>query len=214
LLNTQTESQTVDIYNDSDKPISITADPKSLGTHLGLVVNPKILSAKQAGTITITYTAPKKNDWGYQIDRISLILNNIPAAGFPLTVSATIVEDFSKLTPDQLAKAPTMDFTTTEFDFGKIKQGASVSHEYSFKNNGKSDLFIRETETTCGCTAVDNKKVIKPGETSSIKVTFNSTGKSGVQNKSITITTNIPGKDKNGADKRKIILRIKGEVTI
>jgi len=214
LLNTQTETQTVDIFNDSDKPIAVTADPKSLKDHLSIVANPKVLPAKQAGTLTITYNGSKKNEWGYLVDRISLLLNSQEASGYPLSVSATIVEDFSKLSPDQLAKAPTMDFETTEFDFGKIKQGESISHEYLFKNNGKSDLFIRNTETSCGCTAVENKKIIKPGETASIKVVFNSSGKSGKQNKTITLITNIPGKDKSGSDKYKVILRIKGEVII
>jgi hypothetical protein len=169
---------------------------------------------KVSGIITITYDATKKNEWGYLIDRISLLLNNQPATGYPLSVSATIVEDFSKLTPEQLAKAPTMDFTETEFNFGKLKQGESVTHEFAFKNNGKTDLIIRNTETTCGCTAVENKKVIKPGESSSIKVIFNSAGKNGGQNKSITLTTNVPGKDKSGVDKYKIILKIKGEVIL
>ena len=213
LFNTQTESQTVDIFNDSDKAITITTDPLNLTKHISIVANPKVLPAKQAGSLTVTYNATKKNDWGYLIDKVSLLLNNQAATGFPLSVSATIVEDFSKLTPDQLAKAPAMDFASKEFDFGKIKQGEKVTHEYTFKNNGKTDLIIRETQTSCGCTAVENKKVIKPGESSSIKVVFNSNGKTGKQNKNITLITNIPGKDQSGADKYKISLRIIGEVT-
>ncbi len=214
LFNTQTESQTVDIFNDSDKPITISTDPESLKEHISIVANPKTLQAKQSGSLTITYNAAKKNDWGYLIDRFQLVLNNKVAEGAALTVSATIVEDFSVLTPDQLANAPTMDFSSKEFDFGKIKQGEKVTHEFTFKNNGKTDLIIRETQTSCGCTAVENKKIIKSGESSSIKAVFNSEGKIGKQNKNITLITNIPGKEQSGVDKYKISLRITGEVSV
>jgi hypothetical protein len=212
ILNTQTESQTVDIFNDSDQPLNILADPKSLKDHINIVANPKILPAKQSGTLIITYNASKNPEWDYQVDRITLLLNGKEPSGYPLSVSATIVEDFSRYTPEQLANGPTMDFETKEFDLGNIKQGTTVAHEFKYTNKGKSDLIIRKTQSSCGCTAVENKKVIKPGESSSIKVAFNSTGKNGGQNKSVTLITNIPGKDAKGADKNKITLRIKGQV--
>jgi len=47
--------------------------------------------------------------------------------------------------------------------------------------------------------------VIKPGETSKIGVTFNSSGKKGNQNKTITVIANDP-------DSPSIILKVKGEV--
>jgi hypothetical protein len=162
--------------------------------------------------ITITYDASKKDSWDYSADRVPLVLNGTPAPGYPLSVSATIVEDFSKLTKEELANSPTMDFENKEFDFGTIKQGDKTTHEFKFKNNGKRDLIIRSTRSSCGCTAVETKKIIKPGETSSIKTTFNSAGKLGKQNKSITLITNIPGKESTGADKYKIILRVKGTI--
>jgi len=60
-------------------------------------------------------------------------------------------------------------------------------------NNGKSELIIRNIRSSCGCTAVaPSTKVIGPGESAPIKVTFNSRGKRGRQSKSITVITNDP----------------------
>ena len=182
--------------------------------HIKAVVVPNKLKAHQKGKFIITYDASKKNNWGYVIDRLNVLINGTKPMRNTLSVSATIVEDFSKLSKNELANAPTMDFDKKEFNFGKLKQGKSVTHEFKFKNNGKRDLIIRKTKTSCGCTAVEMKKVIKPDETSTIKAVFNSAHKSGRQNKSITLTTNIPGKDKNGRDLYKIILRVKGEVIV
>ena len=100
---------------------------------------------------------------------------------------------FSHLSPTELANAPKIVFSQTEYDFGTIKQGDKVTYEYKFKNEGKSDLIIRKVKATCGCTVPNPEKmVIKPGEESFIKATFNSAGKKGHQSKPITITTNDP----------------------
>lgn len=212
MFNTQTKTQSVDFINDSDKPVTVTLDPRYERPHLKVIISPKTVAPKKTGKITVTYDAAKKNKWDYSTDRLQLLINGVKAAGYPPSVSATIVEDFSKLSAKELADAPTMDFTSKEFNFGTIKQGTKATHEFKFKNNGKRDLIIRNTRSSCGCTAVETKKVIKPGETSSIKTTFSSAGKMGKQNKSITLITNIPGKSKTGAYKYKVLLRVKGNI--
>lgn len=212
VYNTETKTQSVEFINDSDKPVTVGVNEKHVTDHLKVSVSPQTVAPKKTGKITITYNASKKNSWGYRADRLPLVINGNPAPGYPLSISATISEDFSKLSNEELANAPTMDFDGKEFDFGTIKQGDKITHEFKFKNSGKRDLIIRETQSSCGCTAVETKKVIKAGETSSIKATFNSAGKMGKQNKSITLITNIPGKEKTGADKYKIILRVKGVI--
>ena len=88
-------------------------------------------------------------------------------------------------------------FEESSFNFGTITEGEKVNHSFKFRNDGKSDLVIRKISTSCGCTAVEKKaEVIKPGESSSIDVTFNSAGKSNRQNKSITIICNDPKNSK------------------
>ena len=80
-----------------------------------------------------------------------------------------------------------------EFQFGKINQGEKVEHTYVLTNSGKSDLHIRKVNASCGCTAVQpDKNVIAPGESVNIKTVFNSAGKVGNQNKTVTIITNDP----------------------
>lgn len=87
--------------------------------------------------------------------------------------------------------AAVMDFEKGNYDFGKITQGEKVSYSYKFKNSGKSPLIILNATATCGCTVPEvPKEPIKPGEEGEIKVVFNSTGKSGMQDKVITVTSN------------------------
>jgi hypothetical protein len=90
-------------------------------------------------------------------------------------------------TPD----APVMTFETINHDFGKIKEGEKVVYEFKFKNTGKTPLIISNASATCGCTIPEiPKDPVKPGAEGVIKVVFDSTGKSGLQDKVVTITSN------------------------
>lgn len=89
------------------------------------------------------------------------------------------------------SRAPVLSFETTSYDFGKIKEGEKVSYDFKFANNGKSPLIISNASASCGCTVPEKPDApIGPGESGVIKVVFNSSGKQGMQNKTVTITSN------------------------
>ena len=89
------------------------------------------------------------------------------------------------------AMKPTMDFTDTVHQFGVIHQGEVVNYEFAFTNNGKSALIIRDASGSCGCTVPEYPHdPVQPGKSAILKVTFNSAGKQGSQEKSVTIHTN------------------------
>ncbi len=76
-------------------------------------------------------------------------------------------------------------------DFGTIKEGEIVVTEFIVKNVGDSDLLIHEAKGSCGCTVPQPpKEPIKPGDSAPIKVSFDSKGKPGSQEKTVTLTTN------------------------
>ncbi|HEY0030908.1 MAG TPA: DUF1573 domain-containing protein [Bacteroidia bacterium] len=87
--------------------------------------------------------------------------------------------------------APVMTFAEEKHDFGKITQGEVVSHSFVFKNTGGSDLVISAATGSCGCTVPSYpKEAIKPGQDAKIDVKFDSGGKSGLVQKTITLVTN------------------------
>lgn len=194
----------MEMVNVSNQPLSVTFD--RVPGHLTLKTIPEQVQPNQKGVIEATYDAGKKNDWGFVIDRVSVLLNQEALKNNLLTISATIEEDFTGLSEEELKKAPSIQFDAKTFDFGKIAQRTSATHEFQFINAGKSDLVLRKITSSCGCTAVTPKeKVIQPGQSSSIKATFNAGTRQGKQNKTITIITNDP---KNST----VVLRVTGEV--
>lgn len=98
-----------------------------------------------------------------------------------------------------------MKFEKDEFNFGTIKQGDKVEYAFEFVNTGKEPLIITEAHGSCGCTVPEwPKEPLKKGEKGVIKITFNSAGKMGLQDKTVTITS-------NAADSPKI-LHVKGNI--
>ena len=98
-------------------------------------------------------------------------------------------------------------FDVMEYNFGTINQGDVVNYNFNFTNNGKEPLVIAEAHGSCGCTVPDYpKQPIKKGEKAVVKVTFNSTGKSGVQDKTVTISSN--------AKNTPHVLHLKGTVNV
>jgi hypothetical protein len=100
----------------------------------------------------------------------------------------------SPLTASRNAKkvsTPNIEMLETSFDFGEIQQGKSVTHEFILKNSGDAELIITSVKGSCGCTVPEwPKSPISQGEEAIIKVTFNSAGKSGKQNKTVTLVSN------------------------
>jgi len=107
-------------------------------------------------------------------------------------ISSDIVNNPASIENNKVsASNAIIKFETTEHDFGDIMEGEKVSYSFKFNNVGKDDLVITTVSTTCGCTVTDfPKDPLKPGESGTIEVTFNSSGRSGKQVKVITVATN------------------------
>lgn len=105
-------------------------------------------------------------------------------------ISDTAIEKIA-VVEKKITDFPTAEFDKNEHDFGVINQGDKVETTFMIANNGKADLIIINATGSCGCTVPEYPKTpVKPGEKAPIKVTFDSAGKSGQQQKSVTLTTN------------------------
>lgn len=99
------------------------------------------------------------------------------------------VSGYEKVDADDL---PTIVFPAPHLDMGKVIQGAKVDHRYTFRNEGGGVLVITDVRSSCGCTVSKDwpKHPIKPGEEGYIEVTYDSEGRSGRQERTITVVAN------------------------
>jgi hypothetical protein len=165
------------------------------------------LKPGEKGIIEGTYDGTKNSNWGAVNDMVKVKLNGISQENVYLYASATLVEDFSGLSKEELENAPVFKLETTSVDFGTMLQNTTKDVIFPFTNTGKRDLVINYVKSSCGCTAVQQgNKIVKPGESSSIRAVFSGGTFSGKQTKAIYVYTNDP---KNS----EVVLMLTGEVT-
>ncbi|MAT58851.1 MAG: hypothetical protein CMF23_12835 [Ignavibacteriae bacterium] len=88
---------------------------------------------------------------------------------------------------------PKLSVPEKSFDFGDINEGDVVKHTFTIYNTGDDLLVIKDVKSSCGCTAaLPDKKELKPGESTGVKVEFNSAKRKGQQRKHVYLTTNDP----------------------
>jgi hypothetical protein len=86
---------------------------------------------------------------------------------------------------------PQISFTEYEHAFGKVKEGEKLKYVFHFENRGPGNLVIESASTTCGCTVTRyDRKPIAPGKEGSLDVVFDTSGKSGMQTKTISVRSN------------------------
>ncbi len=98
-----------------------------------------------------------------------------------------------------------IQWTDSVQQFGKITEGEKVMVNFHFKNTGTKPLIIASVQASCGCTVPSKpEEPIAPGGEGVIKAEFNSEGRPGAANKTITVRCNTAQKE--------YILKFEGEV--
>lgn len=100
---------------------------------------------------------------------------------------------------------PQIKFVKPIHDFGFVTEGERPSIEFEFENTGDDTLFLENVKPSCGCTSPYwTKEPIFPGETGTIKISYNSKNRPGPFNKAVTVTANTP--------ENRTIVKIRGVV--
>lgn len=99
----------------------------------------------------------------------------------------------------------TLKFDTESYDFKNVSEGTLATHEFKFTNTGNAPIVISNVQASCGCTTPEwTKDPVLPGKAGIVKAVYNSNGRPGVFNKTITVTSN--------ATQPSVVLSIKGTV--
>jgi hypothetical protein len=205
IKNNEKKTDSLKFINTSGQKIAIGL--KGVLDYLSVKTVPTNVEPNAMGYIVVTFDGAKVPELGFQMARVYLTFNGEENYNYGINVTATVEEDFSKLSQKDLQSAPSIDFNQRVYDFGEITEGKKVEYSFKILNKGKRDLQIRSVKASCGCTAVNpTSNVIKPGTDTDLKVIFDSTGKLGLQNKTITIISNDPNQSTT-------ILRISGNVS-
>src|SRR5665647_1145878 len=111
----------------------------------------------------------------------------------------------SKNIPSDTIGVAVITFKMLEHNFGAVKEGEKVGCIFPFTNTGDADLVLTSATASCGCTVPKyNKKPVAPGESGTVEVVFDTSGREGIQTKTVVVQSN--------AENNLVILRIISEV--
>lgn len=160
--------------------------------NLRVKVDKEYLNPGDTARVTVTFAPENKDKYG-DFNEPIFWLNNKDTFSRTISigVSARVVENFLQLTAEERELAPRLVLEESEHDFGDVQEGVEVSRKFQIKNEGKRDLILRDVKASCGCTVTEvERKVIPPGESTDLMVTFNSAGREGKQQKTVLVTCN------------------------
>ncbi|RZF62817.1 DUF1573 domain-containing protein [Sphingobacterium corticibacterium] len=106
---------------------------------------------------------------------------------------------------NELTQGGKIEFGESVYDFGEVKEGEVVEHVYAYTNTGTEPVILSQVSASCGCTTPSYTQTpVLPGKSGEVKVSFDSNGQVGKQQKIVTIVSN--------AENRVMTVQLKGEV--
>jgi hypothetical protein len=89
------------------------------------------------------------------------------------------------------SNVPILKFKTEKHDFGTVPEGPAAVYDFEFTNEGKEPLILSKVQASCGCTTPTwPQEPILPGASAKITASFDTKGRPGTFDKTITVISN------------------------
>jgi len=191
--------KTIEYANHTEKDITVDLLIKDGDSFLLTDLAPLTIKKGESGAISIKFLSNKCNTWGPVATDIYVVVNGQKQMTdeFRVDITATVVEDFSQMTAEQIQNAPILDIPN-QFELGTVAAGAKLVKNITLKNSGAKDaLVIRRIVNNAKNMTINAKKSVKAGKTLPIKIEINTVenGKTlapGKYTREITLITNDP----------------------
>lgn len=173
---------------------SLTPAFEGLPDYISVTPVPPTVPAGEQVSMTFFFDGARCPLYGLVSDSVRIV----PAPGAPsftLPVMALVSEDFTRLTPGEMAKAPVARLSADRLDFGTLERsGEPVTLTLNLRNDGKRPLEVRRIYTAdAGIAASCSATKIKHGKSATISIAVDPTALRGaLLNARINLITNDP----------------------
>jgi len=90
-------------------------------------------------------------------------------------------------------ETPGIAFKEPVYDFGRVRSGTDVTHDFVFTNTGTGPLEILLVKPACGCTTTgEYDRIVQPGQSGKLPLKLSTKGSAGRMSKTVAIHTNAP----------------------
>lgn len=183
----------VDFFNFGDYPIQLNQQQETLPSHIEAKLIPAVVTANTRGVLELIYDAAAKNDLGFFEENIELSLLSDERRVLPVWVLSTVHEYFEPVPFSEKDNVPRLAVNEMTVDLSRINSNQVVSRQLTLENTGGQPLHIRKMVANCDCVALTvPRDEIQPGEQMDVTVTFDPSGRRGIDHKTVTIFSNDP----------------------
>ena len=198
----QSATKEIEIINPSKANIVISPDAQKMPPCMQIAAKPSILKPGEKGVIKCVLNTANLDDYDMVQFDAPILINE--SFNYNLHIKAIVYEQFADKDKNN---APIFTLDGDSFtDFGEISAGEVRVCHINYKNTGVSPLKIRAVRNACDCISVRlDTPEVAPGESGSITVVFNSEGRSGKQDRYLTIIT-------NSAVSQQVVYKIQGRI--
>ena len=203
----QKATQTIEIENIKKTEISLTVI--ECPEYIKLEIKPKMLAPGERGKIQVTFDSNFKDIFGSSKDKpmIRMEMGKQIQKG-SINIMAEVVEDFSKITAEELAVAPVIYFPEKSINIGEIEAKEIKSIEIDFENRGRSELMVHSVEINhIAFILTEFDKIVEPGGKGKIKIETNPAYVAAALDVRVNVIANAPKSSKT-------ILRVYGRKKI
>ncbi len=178
-------------YNQSADSLRITTI--SAPEYLQLLPSPEVALPGENLSIIAFVQGAKCKEYGLIEDSVKIAVR--PGENYTIPFTLIVNEDFSKLTPEDIEKAPVATLSGESVDFGTLARNSSpVTRTFTLKNNGQSTLEIRRIYSAdAGVGTTCPVKSLKKGQEAIVTVTVDpAKQQGGILNAKLLVITNDP----------------------
>lgn len=145
VLKGKGKSAVFEVYNASHEPI--VPEWRNVPSYLRISTVSDTINPGEQGVYSLVMTPGNTEIYGILTDSAQIVVPGNDPVKVDLT--AILEEDFSKLTPGEVAKSPQVVVDNQRIDFGEFPaDGGEVTRSFTIENRGKSDLLLRRVYTT------------------------------------------------------------------
>lgn len=194
----QSRNAYINAYNGSPDTLVVTVSGNK--PHVSLNAAPDTVAPGSASAIIVHYDTRQAPLWGLNVDTLMVMsepLHNSPTAIAGITrvyVMAQVMEDMTKLTPEQRERAPKLKLDTEKIIFENMHLDELGYGVITLHNTGKDVLAVRRLWCPDKAVTIDLvPSVIKKGKKAAATVEVHpALVDGGVLNTTLTIITNDP----------------------
>jgi hypothetical protein len=189
-INKEPAQKQFPVINKGNAPIKFLSVAKPPYIQIEM---PGVLEPGARGVIKVIYDGKAKNQFGFAMDNVQITTDDRGYEAKSISVFAMLEEYYPLPTPEEALRSPMLIFKEETVDLGRMDQNAAIEKMVTIRNAGKKDLQIRALQGNCACiTAEMPNKLIKPGDSTMLKISFKPQSRGGTQQKAITVYSNDP----------------------